>query len=148
MTALRFEDVWEGMELPPLTRRVSLVRMMMYGAATWDYVPLHYDAAYAQKRGFPAPVADGQMLGAYLCQLLTDWSGDPGSVRALSFRNQAPVFPGDTLVCKGKVSHRRASGKDSLVDCDLWIENQRGEQVVGHASATLSLPSGVRGPQT
>lgn len=143
MTALRFEDVREGMDLPPVARRVSLVRMMMYGAATWDYVRLHYDAAYARKRGFPAPVADGQMLGAFLCQMLVGWSGDPGCVRALSFRNQAPVFPGDTLVCKGKVSRRRASDADRLVDCDLWIENQRGEQVVGHASATLSLPAGA-----
>ncbi len=39
-----FEDVSEGDALPPLTKFITTVQMMMYGAATWDFMRIHYDA--------------------------------------------------------------------------------------------------------
>ena len=78
MVAVRyFEDVHEGTELPPLTKQITTVQMMMYGAATWDFMRIHYDADFARQLGFPGPFVDGQMLGAFLAQLAVDWAGDP-----------------------------------------------------------------------
>jgi hypothetical protein len=37
------------------------------------------------------------------------------------------VWPGDTVVCKGRVSDRHGSGGRYYVEIDLWAENQRGE---------------------
>lgn len=135
-----FEDVVEGEELPPLTKPITPVRMMMYGAATWDFMRVHYDADYARARGFPGPFVDGQMLGAFLAQLLVDWAGAPGALKRLSVRYRAFVFPGDTVICRGRVLQKRIEGGQGLVECQLVAENQRGEVVAGPASALVVLP--------
>ncbi len=138
MTTLRyFEDVHEGSVLPPLTKAISTTQMMMYGAATWDFMRIHYDADYARQRGFPGPFVDGQMLGAFLAQLAVDWAGDPAALRRLSVRYRNFVFPGDTVTCKGKVTHK--STAEALVTCELVAENQHGEVVAGPATALLAL---------
>ncbi len=137
---LCLEDVHEGMELPPLTKEITAVHMMMYGAATWDFMRLHYDAEYARERGFEGPIVDGQMLGAFLAQLVVDWAGDPGVLRRLSLRYRTFVLPGDTVTCKGWVKRTSVKGPESCVECELVIENQKGEVVAGPASAQLTLP--------
>lgn len=138
---LRFEAVAVGQELPPLKKQIDRVHMMMYGAATWDFIRLHYDDGYVKERGFPAPLVDGQMLGAYLSQLVMDWAGQDAFLKALSFRNRVIVLPGDSLTCRGRVTAVRRLASEGEVECELWIENQRGERVV-EAAATVSLPSG------
>lgn len=135
-----FEDVHEGATLPSLTKEISMVHMMMYGAATWDFMRVHYDADYTREKGFPGPFADGQMLGAFMAQLVVDWSGDPGALRRLSLRYRNFVYPGDTVVCKGRVLHKSVEGPDALVECELVVENQNGEVVAGPAVAVLNLP--------
>jgi hypothetical protein len=48
------------------------------------------------------------------------------------------VWPGDTVVCKGRVSDRYGEGGRYFVEVELWAENQRGELVMkGHSSIQL-----------
>ena len=139
-----FEDVSVGQELTPLNKQIDLPHMMAYGAATWDFIRLHYDAEHARDLGFPGPFLDGQMLGAFLAQHVQDWAGPGAFLRKLAFRNRVMVYPGDSLVCGGVVTglHQEADGIDTrgLAECDLWIENQHGERVVDRASAVVQLP--------
>jgi acyl dehydratase len=142
MMAIRyFEDVHEGEELPALTKRISMAQMMMYGAATWDFMRMHYDADFARQRGFSGPFVDGQMLGAFLSQLAVEWAGDPGALKRLSVRYRNFVFPGDTVVCKGRVRHKSVEDAAGVVECELVAENQHGAVVAGLATAILALPS-------
>jgi acyl dehydratase len=144
--AIRYlEDVKMGDELPALRKEISMVRMAAYAAATWDLVRIHYDAEAAKQAGFPQPIVDGQMLGAYLTQLVQEWAGPKAFLKKLSFQNRRMVFPGDVLTCKGQVISSLAIGGEGLVECRLWIENQKGEAVVDPASATVRMP--VRGSQ-
>ena len=46
-----FEDVQIGEELPVLQKNINLARMMAYGAATWDFIRIHYDADYVREQG-------------------------------------------------------------------------------------------------
>ncbi len=149
-----FEDVAVGDELSLLRKRIDLPRMVAYGAATWDFVRVHYDSGYVEDRGFPGPFVDGQMLGAFLAQQVQDWAGPGAFLRKLAFRNRVMVYPGDSLVCRGVVSALYREGGDGLpawplpggmaaagfAECVLWIENQRGERVVEPASAVVQLP--------
>ena len=139
-----YEDVSEGEELTPLHKQIDLPRMMAYGAATWDFIRVHYDADYVRDLGFPGPFVDGQMLGAFLAQQVQDWAGPGAFLRRLTFRNRVMVYPGDSLVCGGVVTGLLREGDSSvgpgLAECDLWIENQRGERVVEPASAVVQLP--------
>jgi acyl dehydratase len=140
-----FEDVSVGEELTPLHKEIDLPRMMAYGAATWDFIRVHYDSDYVREQGFAAPFVDGQMLGGFLAQHVQDWAGPGAFLRKLGFRNRVMVYPGDSLVCRGVVTrvYRESAGEDGpgLAECDLWIENQRAERVVDAASAVVRLPA-------
>ena len=139
-----FEDVSVGEELSPLHKQIDLPHMMAYGAATWDFIRVHYDADYVRDLGFPGAFVDGQMLGAFLAQHVQDWAGPGAFLRKLGFRNRIMVYPGDSLVCRGVVTglYREGDAIDGpgVAECDLWVENQRGERVVEPASAVVQFP--------
>ena len=138
--ARRFEDIQIGDEITPLVKEIGMARMMAYGAATWDFIRLHYDADYARELGFEAPFVDGQMMGGFLTQHVQDWAGPGAFLRKLAFRNRVMAYPGDSLTCHGVVTDVSSTEEGGMVECDLWMENQRGEKVVDPASALLRFP--------
>ena len=138
--ARRFEDIQIGDEITPLVKEIGMARMMAYGAATWDFIRLHYDADYARELGFEAPFVDGQMMGGFLTQHVQDWAGPGAFLRKLAFRNRVMAYPGDSLTCHGVVTDVLSTEEGGMVECDLWMENQRGEKVVDPASALLRFP--------
>tara|TARA_B110000263_G_scaffold170890_1_gene148932 strand:- start:880 stop:1323 length:444 start_codon:yes stop_codon:yes gene_type:complete len=135
-----FQDIQIGDEITPLLKEIGIARMMAYGAATWDFIRLHYDADYARELGFEAPFVDGQMMGGFLAQQVQDWAGPGAFLRKLAFRNRVMAYPGDSLTCHGVVTEVSPTNEGGIVECDLWIENQRGEKVVEPASAQLRFP--------
>ena len=135
-----FQDIQIGDEITPLLKEIGIARMMAYGAATWDFIRLHYDADYARELGFEAPFVDGQMMGGFLAQQVQDWAGPGAFLRKLAFRNRVMAYPGDSLTCHGVVTEVSSTDEGGIVGCDLWIENQRGEKVVEPASAQLRFP--------
>ena len=135
-----FQDIQIGDEITPLLKEIGIARMMAYGAATWDFIRLHYDADYARELGFEAPFVDGQMMGGFLAQQVQDWAGPGVFLRKLAFRNRVMAYPGDSLTCHGVVTEVSSTDEGGIVECDLWIENQRGEKVVEPASAQLRFP--------
>jgi len=138
--ARRFEDIQIGDEITPLVKEIGMARMMAYGAATWDFIRLHYDADYARELGFEAPFVDGQMMGGFLTQHVQDWAGPGAFLRKLAFRNRVMAYPGDSLTCHGVVTDVLSTEEGGMVECGLWMENQRGEKVVDPASALLRFP--------
>ena len=136
----KFEDIQIGDEITPLVKEIGIARMMAYGAATWDFIRLHYDADYARELGFEAPFVDGQMMGGFLTQQVQDWAGPGAFLRKLAFRNRVMAYPGDSLTCRGVVTDVSIADEGGMVECDLWMENQRGEKVVDPASALVRFP--------
>lgn len=136
---LHFEDIQAGDAIPELRKVMSIVRNVMYAAATWDFHRIHYDTELVQSRGFPKPFADGQIFGAFLAQMATNWMGAEGSLKKLKLSYRAMVFLGDVVTCRGRVT-KKESG-ENLVFCELWVENQKGEKIVPDATAVVSLPS-------
>ena len=138
MTAASFESINIGDELPPLNKHIVHVEIMMYQAVTWDFTRVHYDREFvARTMGLPNVFVDGQMLGAYLSQALTQWLGLAGWPRKLRYRFRDFVYPGDTITCKGKVTAKYVKDGEKLVDCEMWMENQKGELMVAPATATV-----------
>ncbi len=135
-----FEDIKIGDDLAPLKKEIGPAMMMAYGAATWDFIRIHYDADHTRALGFKAPFVDGQMLGGFLAQHVQDWAGPGAFLRRLGFRNRVMTYAGDTLTCYGVVTSAHSDGDEALVECDLWVENQNGERVVQPASAVVRFP--------
>jgi len=132
-----FEDRREGQEIPPYRVTVSKVQMMMYAAATWNPNQLHWDSDFCMKRGFAAANIAGPMFGDYLAEMLVKWAGDPSRLRSLEYINRNMAFPGDALTCRGKVQERRRPGNTELIDCRVWVENQKGGVLVQGSALVL-----------
>lgn len=136
---LSVADLREGQAVPVLERTLTLVHLVAYAGATWDWHRLHYDPDFAAFRGLPRPVVDGQMLGALLAEALLDWLGPRAFIRRLSFRLRGMVFAGDTVRCDGEVA---ALGTGAAGDVVTVAQQIRvGERLaVEPASAEVLLP--------
>jgi acyl dehydratase len=127
-----------GTPIPPLERALTQMRLVAYGAATWDWHRLHYEREYAAARNIAGPIVDGQMFGALLAEALIDWLGPRAFIRRMSFRLRAMVFAGETVRCEGEVASILAEA-----NCEVVRVTQRvrvGERIaVEPASAEIVL---------
>jgi acyl dehydratase len=122
-----------GDTLPPLEKTFTTVDLFAYGAATWDWHRMHYDAELARSKGFAAPVIDGQMYGAVFAQVAMRWAGPRAFVTKMSLRMKSMAFAGDTLRAEGSVSS--ADGESVVVEQRLT----RGDRVIAECTTSLSL---------
>jgi hypothetical protein len=72
-----------------------------------------------------------------LGQLLSDWSRG-AQLRKYQVRFSKIVWPGDTVVAKGRVMERWGDNGRYFAEVDLWAENQKGELVL-RGSALVQL---------
>ncbi len=134
-----FEDVKDDEELPSFNLTVTRTHIVMYAGAGGDFNPVHHDEEFAKMVGLPSVFAMGLMHGGMLARLVTDWAGD-GKVRRYNVEFRAQVFPKDTITFKGKVKEKRQQDGNNLVDLDLLVVTQKGQNAIeGHA--TVALPS-------
>ena len=136
---LYFEDVQAGDELPPLVKRPTTRQLVMYAGAARDFYEIHYDHAFAMAEGLSGVIVHGALKSAFLGQLVTDWMGPEGWLRALSARYREMDVPGDTLTCRGVVTKRSETDAETLVECELWLENGAGVRTTT-GEATVALP--------
>ncbi len=134
-----FKAINIGAELLPLAKEVTLLQMAMFAGATWSFFRIHWDKEYAQSQGITHANMQASLFGAFLSQLLTDWMGQEGELRKLSFQNRVMCFSGDRLTCKGRVVSKYTRDNQGWVECDAWVENQRDENVAP-GKATLCFP--------
>ena len=83
--------------IEPLERTITQTDMVAYAGATWDWHPIHYDAAYVAQAKLPGPVVDGQVFGALMASQLLRHYGPRAFITALSFRFKDMVFAGETV---------------------------------------------------
>jgi acyl dehydratase len=74
-----------------------------YARASGDLNPLHRDERYARSTGAPTVFAMGLLPAGQLTHAVSDWVGGPDRLRRLWVRFVTRVWPGDELVCSGRV---------------------------------------------
>jgi acyl dehydratase len=122
-----------GEELMPLERRLDQVRMVAYAGATWDWHRLHHDAAFAEEMKLPAPVVDGQMLGALMAEQIQDHFGPHAFIARLSIRYRTMVFAGQTVRSHGEVS----GGGGGVVTVELTMRADDKIAATGRAEVRI-----------
>jgi len=60
---------------------------------------------------------------------VSDWARG-AQLRRYSVKFSKIVWPGDTVVCKGRVTERWGDEGRYFAELDLWAENQKGELVL------------------
>lgn len=147
---LYWEDVTEGSDITPLSKIASSRMLVKFAGASGDFNPLHYEDTFAGGQGVGKPIVHGQLKRAWLVQMLTDWMGEGGMLRKFACQFRGMDYPrlmkstyqfkeeGETWWCKGKVTKKLSEGDQHWVECEIWVENGKGEKTtVGTASVIL-----------
>jgi len=127
---LYYEDVVVGSEITPLVKQPTTRQLVMWAGAVGDYNPIHYDKDFAQSRGLSGVIVHGQLVGAFLGQLITDWIGELGVLRKLSCSYKGMNYPGEAVTCRGGVTKKYVQDGQHYVECNLWAENSKEEKTV------------------
>jgi acyl dehydratase len=135
-----FEDVEVGSTVGPLEKDPTTQQLVKYAGASGDFYQIHYDKDFAVKNNLPGVILHGALKNAFLGQLMTDFAGDQGWLKKLSVQYRGMDQPGAKVVCKGRVTRKYVEGVNHLVDCEIWLENTKGEKTTP-GSATVILPS-------
>lgn len=146
--SITIDGVSPGMEFGevaygPLTRE----DIAGYARASGDDNPIHQDEDYARRTGAPTVFAMGMLPAGYLAHAVSDWFGGPQHLRRFKVRFTTRVWPGDEVVCTGRVesiegnvvnvtleARRRGEGPEAL--------DVPGEETALVGEAEVELPAG------
>ncbi|UUU31545.1 MaoC family dehydratase [Streptomyces sp. CA-210063] len=141
MTAkISYDDVEVGTELPAQTFGVTRATLVRYAGASGDFNPIHWNEKFAKEVGLPDVIAHGMFTMAEAIRVVTDWTGDPGSVVEYGVRFTKPVVvpnddQGATIAVSAKVG---AKLDDNTVRVDLTAMSA-GQKVLGMSRAVVRL---------
>ena len=126
------------MDFPRLGKVITAEKMARYSGAG----NIHSDDAKAKSSGLGGAIVQGGQLVGYLDEMMVRLLGD-GFVRGgeISVTFIQAARPGDTLTTHGTVKSTSVVDGRERVECEVWLENQRGEKLtVGTASGFVPAP--------
>lgn len=143
---IRREGITPGMDLGEVVYGpMQRGDFKAYADASGDDNPIHQDEDYARKTGAPTVFAMGMLPAGYLAHAVSDWFGGPQHLRRFKVRFTTRSWPGDEIVCTGKVesieggrvtvkveARRRGEGPPEM--------NLDHEQVALMGEADIELP--------
>lgn len=128
---LDLEKVVVGQELAPIRRYMTQEKINKYVSAAEDYNPIHVDPEFGKSTSYGSTIAPGYQIIAYASEMMTRDFGEKwirGGV--MDVRLLRAVLPGDTLTIGGKILEKRKEEEGHLIKCDVWIRNQKNEEVI------------------
>jgi acyl dehydratase len=139
-TAMRFDDVAVGDELPSLRRVVEREDLRVYAEVGGDRNPLHQDDDIARMAGFPGIIAHGMFTMGHMAACIVSWAGSPESVVSMSAQFRAPVFVGEVIVAAGRIRALDPVARTVVIEAWVTVERDgRTEWPVKKGEATLRL---------
>lgn len=137
---LFWEDIDVGTEITPLEKKPTTQQLVRWAGASGDFYQIHYDKDFALGNNLPGLIVHGALKSAWLGQLLSDWVGDGGTVKSYGCSYRGMDVPNDALTCKGTVTKKYVEGDENLAECEIWLENSKGEKTTP-GTAVVALPS-------
>ena len=117
------------------THTITEQDIELFGRATGDMNPVHFDEEYARKTVFRGRVAHGALLIGYVSAVIGNELPGPGTIfggAAITFK--APVRLGDTVTVTCTV--RSIEGRKVTLDCNATV----GETIVAEIRADILAP--------
>jgi len=137
---LFWEEIEVGSEVTPLVKNPDTKQLVKWAGASGDFYQIHYDKDFALGNNLPGVIVHGALKSAWLGQMLDDWIGESGTIKEYGCSYRGMDVPGDTLICKGSVINKYVEGNEHCVECDIWLENSKGEKTTP-GKAVVVLPS-------
>jgi acyl dehydratase len=135
-----WDDVKEGEALPEV-RVEGLTRtdFVRYAGASGDFNPIHHDQIFAESSGNPTVFAMGMLNAGILSRVVTGFAGRP-NVRRFKVRFATRAWPGDHVLCSGRVTRKLEEDGEKRVEGEVVAVNQKGETLIT-GSFVAALPS-------
>ncbi len=132
-----FDDYAEGEEAPVRSHVLTRTDLVVYAGASGDFNPMHHDEVAATAAGQPSVFGHGMFSMGLLGSAISDFVG-VGNIRRFQVRFAKQTWPKENLHTKIVVAGKRTEGEDHLVDLDVRLHNDDGEEkVVGTATAVV-----------
>ncbi|MRH90579.1 (R)-hydratase [Nocardia sp. SYP-A9097] len=139
-TAIRFEDVTVGDELP--ARIVQLTRgdLVNYAGVSGDANPIHWHDEVAGLVGLPDVIAHGMLTMGLGAGFVTGWLGDPGAITwygvRLSNYTVVEAASAGTVEFTGRIKSVNPETRSAVV---VIVAKSAGRKIFGLATADIRL---------
>jgi 3-hydroxybutyryl-CoA dehydratase len=122
MPSIYLDALKPGMQ-ESIERTVTEKDVQLFGEATGDMNPVHFDEEFAKKTVFRGRVAHGALSIGYISALLgTVLPGEGTIFLSASIAFKTPVKIGDTVVTTATV--REINGRTVTLDCACKVEDR------------------------
>jgi acyl dehydratase len=137
-TAVDFEEISVGDELPPFVLALTIQRMVMEAGVNRDFSPIHHDREIAQANGAPDMFINTLLLQGMYEAAVRDWGGLDLHLVSMRFRMHTFNCAGDLLSCTGRVHEKQVDDDGNrLVTLEMWTESDRGRTTTGQVVVRL-----------
>ena len=144
MTSVFLDELEPGMSAT-IEHTVSERDIQLFGEATGDMNPVHFDEDYARKTVFRGRVAHGALSIGFISALLgTKLPGDGSIFLSASIVFKLPVRIGDTVVTTATV--REINGRAVVMDCVCTVDGRQVLESEAHVLAPRRPAAGTSVP--
>ncbi len=136
-----FDSIKAGDALPELKIDVTPTTVVLGALASRDWRPMHHDKDFAVDRnGVRHIFLNTPHNASYFERYITDWTGPYGRLARIKFRMKDSVFPGDTMVFRGRVEkvEKDATGCGFV---EVSVSLSVGEKTSTECSARMAVPT-------
>jgi 3-hydroxybutyryl-CoA dehydratase len=136
-----FEDMQEGMEAD-FSKTVTEADIVLFAGVTGDLNPVHVDEEFARGTVFKRRIAHGALSAGFISTVFGTRLPGPGCIYvSQSVRFRAPVFIGDTVTARVKVSGLKPEKDMVLFDTVCTV----GDKKVVTGDAVIMVPRRAQG---
>ncbi|WP_433664781.1 fused (3R)-hydroxyacyl-ACP dehydratase subunits HadA/HadB [Nocardia sp. CA-128927] len=139
-TAIRFEDLTVGDELPPRITQLTRGDLVNYAGVAGDANPIHWHDDVATLTGLPDVIAHGMLTMGLGAGFVTGWLGDPGALTRYGVR-----LSNYTVIDARSVGSVEFTGRIKSLDPEtktaviVIVAKSAGRKVFGLATANVRL---------
>src|SRR4051812_35351436 len=134
MTTVYMDEIKPGLSAS-ISRTVTEHQIQLFGEATGDMNPVHFDEEYARKTLFRGRVAHGALSIGFLSGVIgTQLPGEGTIFVSASIVFKSPVRIGDEV--NTTVTVREVGGREAVLDCVCKV----GDRLVLEAEAKVLAP--------
>ncbi|MEV6364869.1 fused (3R)-hydroxyacyl-ACP dehydratase subunits HadA/HadB [Nocardia asteroides] len=139
-SAIKFDDVAVGDELPSRTVRLTRGDLVNYAGVSGDVNPIHWNDEVAALAGLPNVIAHGMLTMGLGAGFVTGWLGDPGAMIRFGVRlSNYAVIDADTagiVEFTGRIKSLDAASRTAVV---VIVAKSAGRKIFGLATADVRL---------
>ncbi len=139
-TAIRFDDIAVGDELPIRSVRLTRGDLVNYAGVSGDANPIHWHDEVAALAGLPDVIAHGMLTMGLGAGFVTGWLGDPGAITRFGVR-----LSNYTVVEAASSGNVEFTGRVKSIDPEtrsavvVIVAKSAGRKIFGLATADVRL---------